>query len=421
MRFPLNFLLYTASAGLLGFAGYTFYRAVKEGGPSVYEGSHKTGQQEADNKVASGKGQGPVTSSWTYDPRSWGERFKGPNLTGKEPVVDKPPDEAATPVVKAVDLRPLKDIIELLSVVCDTSTGGKGGRSHVVLRYAPTVNVETPRWYQLANQPAPSSPSSPVPSAADRVAGRRGGGAARGAGAAQPTTTMPASTAGQEIQQVLWVAGDGTPRFESHLWPPFADIQLVEVKSHARSAVFKRAGPPTADGKPGPEVTEELLVSALDLDPMVWKVIEKLAGADTSLLHRPDPRAGSAVAQNQNWEDVAETTARGNKVIISRKDQKVMEASPETILDRINLEPWRSRTGSGATGLRVVNVDASLQRFGIEANDVLMSINGEPVSTLAQARVVGKRQYERGVRTFVGKFLTGDGRYVERTYLAPDR
>ena len=38
MRFPLNFLLYTASAGLLGFAGYTFYRAVLEGGPSVYEG-----------------------------------------------------------------------------------------------------------------------------------------------------------------------------------------------------------------------------------------------------------------------------------------------------------------------------------------------------------------------------------------------
>src|SRR5262245_20937802 len=119
MRFPLNFLLYTASAGLLGFAGYTFYRAVGEGGPSVYEASHKTGAKEADDKVASGKGQGPVTSSWTYDPRSWGERFKGPNLTGKEPVVEKANDAPEKVVAKAVDLRPLKEIVELLSVVCD--------------------------------------------------------------------------------------------------------------------------------------------------------------------------------------------------------------------------------------------------------------------------------------------------------------
>src|SRR5262245_47338701 len=121
MRFPVNFLLYTASAGLLGFAGYTFYRAVREGGPSIYEASHKTGAKEADDKIASGKGQGPATSSWTYDPRSWGERFKGPNLTGREPVVEKPAEEIEKAVVKAVDLRPLKDIIELLSVMCDTS------------------------------------------------------------------------------------------------------------------------------------------------------------------------------------------------------------------------------------------------------------------------------------------------------------
>jgi len=232
---------------------------------------------------------------------------------------------------------------------------------------------------------------------------------------------MPASTAGQEIQQVLWVAGDGTPHFESQLWPPFHDIQLVEVKAHARSAVFKRAGPPTADGKPGPDVTEELLVSALDLDPKVWEVLQKLNPADTSRLSSGGPKARAPNAQNQTWEDVPETVVRGHKVFISRKDQEVMQASPEAILDHINVEPWRGRLDPSLTGLRFANVDSNLARYGVEANDVLLSINDEAVSTLAQARVVGKRQYERGVRTFVGKFLTGDGRRIERTFLAPDR
>jgi hypothetical protein len=419
MRFPRNFLLYAASAGLLGFAGHTFYRALHEGGSSVYEASHKVGAKEADGQIASGKGLGPVSSSWTYDPHSWGERFKGPNLTGKEPLVKEPPDEPTPPDDRAGDLRPLKDIIELLSVVCDTSTGGKGGSSHVVLRYAPTVNVETPRWYQLANQPVTSGPPGPVVSVADR-APRRGGAAARPAVTPQ-MSTMPASTAGQETHQELWVAGDGKPHFESHLWPPFADIQLVEVKRHARSAVFKRAGPPTADGKPGPDITEELLVSALDLDPKVRKVLQELSPADTSHLSRPGPKAGAPNSQTQTWEDVPETVVRGTNVYISRKDQQVMQASPESILDHIDVEPWRSRLGTGEAGLRFANVDASLARYGVEANDVLLSINDEAVATLAQARIVIRGQYERGKRTFVARFLTGDGRYVERTFFAPDR
>ena len=52
---------------------------------------------------------------------------------------------------------------------------------------------------------------------------------------------------------------------------------------------------------------------------------------------------------------------------------------------------------------------------------MLLSINDEAVATLAQARIVIRGQYERGKRTFVARFLTGDGRYVERTFFAPDR
>jgi hypothetical protein len=69
----------------------------------------------------------------------------------------------------------------------------------------------------------------------------------------------------------------------------------------------------------------------------------------------------------------------------------------------------------------VLNITPELsQRFGVQQNDLILSINGTPVSTKADAIHVGKKLYNRGVRTFVVKMLS-DGREVERTYQAPDR
>lgn len=59
-------------------------------------------------------------------------------------------------------------------------------------------------------------------------------------------------------------------------------------------------------------------------------------------------------------------------------------------------------------------------RIGVQSNDLILSLNGEPVSTKADAIAVGKRQYNRGVRTFVLRLLS-DGREVERIIEAPDR
>jgi C-terminal processing protease CtpA/Prc len=87
----------------------------------------------------------------------------------------------------------------------------------------------------------------------------------------------------------------------------------------------------------------------------------------------------------------------------------------------VNVDTYVSRTGSGLRGLRVVNVAPEISaRYGLQSNDLILSVNGEPVSTKADAIAVGKRQYNRGVRTFVVRLLS-DGREVERVVEAPNR
>ena len=97
------------------------------------------------------------------------------------------------------------------------------------------------------------------------------------------------------------------------------------------------------------------------------------------------------------------------------------QEAPETFMDRIHVDTYVSRTGSGMRGLRVLNVAPEMSaRFGVQSNDLILSINGESVSTKADAIAVGKRQYNRGVRTFIVRMLS-DGREVERVIEAPDR
>ena len=60
------------------------------------------------------------------------------------------------------------------------------------------------------------------------------------------------------------------------------------------------------------------------------------------------------------------------------------------------------------------------QRFGVAKDDVILSINGEAVQSKADALNLGRRQYDRGTRPFVVRYLSG-GQVVDRTYQTSDR
>jgi hypothetical protein len=80
-----------------------------------------------------------------------------------------------------------------------------------------------------------------------------------------------------------------------------------------------------------------------------------------------------------------------------------------------------SKTGSGLKGVVFRNIEPGIaQKFGVAQGEVLISLNDEKVETKADALAVGKRQYNRGTRTFVAKFLS-NGQVIERSYQLPDR
>lgn len=425
MRLPVNLLLYAVAAALLAFAGYTFVKSLEDSDSALRKDLSQKGMNEAQERLSKGKGDGPSNTGWNYQTAAWQARFLAPNLVGKD--LRKAEEnkaaaqEAEKPAVAYV--RPLGDLIELVSLMCDTAADGKGGQSHVIIRYKDSASVQPPNWYLLENQSV-SSMSAP-PGAADGV-GRnpRAGGARPGGARPGASTPPPTSSAGQEFVQRLWVKGDGSPRNEATLWPPFQDVRLVRVAMDARSAYFVRGtdAKPVAGQDPSTmpaPVEEEVFKTSLEISEDVMRAVVEIQRRDDQ--RATASRTPTATAPNAGWRDVEETTLIGNKVIVSRKDQQMMQQAPETFLDRVNVDAYVSRTGSGLRGLRVLNVAPEISsRYGVQSNDVILSVNGEPVSTKADAIAVGKRQYNRGVRTFVVRLLS-DGREVERVVEAPDR
>jgi hypothetical protein len=183
---------------------------------------------------------------------------------------------------KVADVRPLSDVIELVSLMCDTSTDGKGGQSHVIIRYKDVASVQPPNWYLLENQSgaAASAPAGAADGVGGRTGGRPGGGRP---GGARPgaSTQVPTSSAGQEFIQRVWVVGDGSPRNEATLWPPFQDVRLVRVAKDARSAYFVRGGSaqpvegqdPATLPKP---LEEEVFKTSLEISEDVMRAVVEI-------------------------------------------------------------------------------------------------------------------------------------------------
>jgi len=162
---------------------------------------------------------------------------------------------------------------------------------------------------------------------------------------------------------------------------------------------------------------EQLYKSAANLDQNVKRELSRINGRDGA------PATGQQTAPVEpsanTWLDTEETTKVGKVTNIGRKDEKLFREGADDLLSNVNVDPYVGR--SGTRGLRVLNVDPQLaSRFGVAPGEVLLSVNNRPVSTKAQAMQFGKGEYQKGVRTFVTKWLA-NGQEVERIYQAPDR
>lgn len=431
MKLPIPLLLYVASVGLAGSAAWTVYKMVPLLRQETRAAATGKGMKDATDHMSQGRGQGPIKVDWVYSRRteSWWQDFKTVNFIGKLPPPPPDPNGAAgagTPPPPKVEVRPLEQIFELVSLVYDGKDKGMGELSHVIVRYKPEANVQPPEWYVRENSAVSASGPMAAPrdvAPAPRTGGNpngpggRPGGAVRGGGN-RPATQIPTAMVGREVLQKVWIKSDGDPRRDSHLWPPFSDIQLVQVAADAQSAFFQRAqvtqpGQPAEASKP-----EQLFKSAMDIDQVVLRELNRMNGTDTQV--RPGASGATQPAPTTKWQDVEETTQVGNTRHIGRKDEQRIRDNPDELWEKIHVDTYVSKSSS-VKGLQVRNVDSKVSsQFGVSQGDVLLEVNGHPVQTQAQALQFGKSEYNKGVRTFVTKWISA-GQVVERTYQMRDR
>lgn len=430
MKLPVNFLLYLTTTGLLGLAGWTFYQVQKEGSAEQIKLASQKGIDDARDLLAKGRGQMGDTQRTRYEQARWKAVWMAPDILGKGPPPPPPPEDDVPVQPKQVGpVDPLDEVIDLLSLVSDTSTDGKGGQSHVIVRYRETLRaVEPPEWYlrQRENENATAAGAG-RPGDQINVNLRTSRPPPRGgAGPVATQSPVPGSSAGRELLQTVWVAGDGSPRFENTLWPPYDNVRLVRVAEDAQSAFFVRIQPPPDGETSGPPPEEERVYVEEEVYKGTFAMSKDLVETMTQLRREGAARLQEVQQQaveqpSSQWKDVLETERIDGIYNVGRNDE-AMFGSEEEALRHINVDSYVSRTGSGMRGLRVMNVSPEIQsRFGVQVGELILSVNGEPVRTKAEAITVGKRLYNRGVRRFTVRFINTGGQEIERTYQAPDR
>jgi hypothetical protein len=386
-----SFLLYLASAGLLAQAS----TLVAELLPMRSERSaqhHQRGVEVAQSLLLQGKGTS-TGGKWVYDSaRGWWQRFCNVNFTGsvpkQEPVVPPPPLQPSS------SRKPLEQIIDLVSLAYDGPTSGKSGDTHVVIRYKPDADVHPPKEVRGLAHPLDLAAGTPI--GASRPNDNR---------TRRPPLPMPVQSSSQEILQLL--------RPGQHLWPGYEDIVLLAVSPDAENATFIRID---ADAPAGTEPERiPLSKSTTRMSDEVQALLDaRKAAPITGATDRDHP------ATAPSWLDVDETTRVGNTWHIGRHDAGDFGGDQSRLLDRIDIAPYQSPSGSSLRGVQVRTVDAQLgSSYGVTAGDIIRSVNDQPVRNKAELINVIRKQYDLGVRTFRTRWLTATGQEVERVYQAP--
>lgn len=439
MKLPTPILLHLASVGLLAFSGWAVFEMVPLYRAKTQNAAQEGGMVWAKEGLARGRGQGPTSESWSYGGpmASWWAGFRLVNLIGKLPPPPPPPPgqsqtekETEKPVAQ---LRPLEEVIELVSLVYDGKEEGKGGATHVIVRFKPDANVEPPDWWVREHtSPAPARPMDSVPPKAQ--AGQKPGapsaavptGGRPPAGAPRQLGGMPVAGIGAEKVQKVWATEDDKdPRRTSTLWPIKSSdgrevglVKLVRVASDAQSAFFVREIPGQAAAEGQRE--EELIKTTMNIPQDVLAEVRMLQGKSSPVALPSGGDTGPRGA-GSTWIDQMETTRSGSVVNIGREDETRLRERSDEVFAQLDVDTYVSKSGN-LKGVYVRSAEPQLAaRFGVAAGDVLLEVNGRKVESKAQAIQTGKSDYNRGVRTFVTKWLTSTGQMVERTYQAPDR
>ena len=387
-RFPINFLLFLTSGALALACAWTFYQTMnRDAGKSQQEV-----WEEAEALQKAGRAQTPDDKRDDYSERSqvWWKTFQQANFIGKPPPEAPKPAEQVVEQPKTPENFKVESILDVMFILYSST-----GESWCAVRYKPEADVIPPKDEKPGTYSGPGDAvAQPQPNANRPAPGQAG------------ASPMPGGRVDGGLMQILTV-GDA-------LWPRYEHVKLLRVDESGEAVFFAIGQEEGAD-------EEKLFRNELGL---AQEVLEALAGgpsASTGAPRQPRPQPPES-APDSTWIDVEETRAvRPGQWHISRDDDDFLRENAQEVFNKdVSLRSYVSKGGT-VRGLQVTRVSPRLARFGVQQGDVILELNGVPVSSKAQALKVGKEQHRQGVRTFRAKIMSRWGKIEERTYHTPDK
>ena len=371
MKLPINPLLYLVSLTAVGGIVHSIYKQIGETQVSPNAENERIASDCAEFQ-SEAETQQPESRGERYSDRPAWELFRDANFTGKVPKEEtaeaQAPEEQETP----------KDEVDLslvIDLICITAAGDASG---VVLNYV--QSVEVPEDKELA----PRTATRNIPQ------GRRG----------QPNIPRDpvGSTSLAPTHHVM--IGDA-------LWPKFDYIYLKSVSADASSVTFELRieDKKTAAGE---YPTQEMQKSQLTLPGSLLTRLQGggATGADTS------PVAGARGTSNQppvvQWEDPGpKTVIKNNQVHFSREDHTFLETKGAEIFNEdVSMKDYSGGSGENKIrGVQIRKISPRVSELGVQAGDVLLSLNGQPVEGMVAAKQLGRKLYNDGVRSFRAEIL----------------
>ncbi len=317
----------------------------------------------------------PTERVWLYTKPAydhWWLQIQDANWTGKLPPV---------PVAKGTETEPVKPppkVLQPLSEIFAINMIYAGaGEDRVLIHYL-DPKVEPPK-------PDNADPASLATAQAAADAGGKGTG----------------------VRQLLQ-PGDA-------LYTPFQVVKFERFSADGLAAIFSRDA---VDGG-GKRVEEELRVAELTMSGDSFAGVDKIEngkGTDSKTTRKGE----------KPWQDPGKFSKfdSGKGIVyISRTDSRMLKKDYNRILSEdIVGSDWKPSPNLRKRykgGVQVRHVSPAMRRFGIKTGEILVKVNGTPVSSRANAIKVGRKQFDKGTRTFTLTFIS-QGREVQRLWRAPD-
>ena len=377
MKLPINPLLYLVSLAAVGGIGNSIFEQIGVSKIDSVEENKKIAEDCAEFLSDAGNLQ-PENAGERYSDRPAWELFRYANFTGKVEVIATDDPDLTKPEELPKDEVDLSIVIQL---VCITVAGDASG---VVLDYL--QSVEVPEDQELA----PRTAERNIPR------GRRG------------QSNIPVAPVSAPSLSPSHHVKVGEP-----LWPKYDYVYLKSVSADASAVTFElriEDKKNQAGEYPSQEIRKSQLLVPGNLLGRIRGGDSSSGGTGTGLT-----RTVSQPPEEQ-WEDPGpRTVVRDNQVTFSREDHAFLQSSGAEIFNEdVSMRDYSGGTGENKiSGVQIRKISSRVSDFGLQAGDVVISLNGQPVEGMVSAKQLGRKLYNEGVRTYRAEIL----RRGQRTFV----